>query len=108
MHNAPMLEFRDTGTSATQIAVMSGEVVIASLYKRSEYPFKSPFGCAAIVSRQRGLPKHDGMAPKPPPDFRDCGDSIAIDFFCLCDRVGSRTETSDGASFRWSGFQTLE
>jgi hypothetical protein len=27
------LEFRDTGTSATQIAVMSGEVAVATVYK---------------------------------------------------------------------------
>jgi hypothetical protein len=28
-----MLEFRDKGSSATQFAVMSGDIVIASLYK---------------------------------------------------------------------------
>ncbi len=33
MHNAPMLELRDKGKSRTRFAVMSGGVVIASIFK---------------------------------------------------------------------------
>ncbi len=59
-HNAPMLEFRDTGTSRRQFAVMSGDVVIATVSKAGQavvwhWSFKTTDGPPGFQQRSGAM-----------------------------------------------------
>jgi hypothetical protein len=64
-----MLEFRDRGTSATQIAVMCGAVVIAGLYK----------GTLSVTAGQAVVWHWTFKTTDGPPGFRQHGTALSFD-----------------------------
>ena len=64
-----MLEFRDKGTSATQFAVMSGEVVIASLYK----------GTLSVTAGQAIVWNWSFKTTEGPPGFQQHGSASSFE-----------------------------
>ena len=64
-----MLKFRDKGISATQIAVMSGEVVIASLYKAT----------LSVTAGQAIVWNWSFKMTDGPPGFRQHGTALSFD-----------------------------
>jgi hypothetical protein len=63
------LEFRDKGTSGTQIAVMSGEVVVANIYK----------GTLSVTAGQAIVWNWTFKTTEGPPGFQQHGTATSLD-----------------------------
>jgi hypothetical protein len=67
--SAMALEFHDTGASGTQVAVMSGEVVVANIYK----------GTLSVTAGQAIVWNWTFKTTEGPPSFQQHGTATSLD-----------------------------